>query len=273
MSIFTKSLTGDGSLEEAAKRILSGETHLKEDDQYTGYNILQQAKRLAAADGKDWADVSRNEKEKQDYFAAAEKEMGLEEEVDTDAAYELKLFADNDEDLYKRSAVPVMRNLSKKYVKGTYDHELAKKLWKYHADRAAKAYGKEHGNDDGFAIFSPAIRKEVAAEFADAWLAELEAGNLHEEEEADRYYKTILVYDKDGKVVQSYAPNNIGATRNELLTQAEKLAQKIGGTVKEEACEIGTDELSDEADLDEKQGPTTYMKKVEKAMASDTEED
>ena len=229
MSIFTKSITGDGSLEEAAKRILSGETHLKEDDQYTGYNILQQAKRLAAADGKDWADVSRNEKEKQDYFAAAEKEMGLEEEVDTDAAYELKLFADNDEDLYKRSAVPVMRNLSKKYVKGTYDHELAKKLWKYHADRAAKAYGKEHGNDDGFAIFSPAIRKEVAAEFADAWLAELEAGNLHEEEEADRYYKTILVYDKDGKVVQSYAPNNIGATRNELLTQAEKACSKNRG--------------------------------------------
>ena len=77
------------------------------------------------------------------------------------------------------------RNLTRKFKEGIYDHELAKKLWKYHADRAAKAYGKEHGNDDGFAIFSPAIRKEVAAEFADAWLAELEAGNLHEEFSSD----------------------------------------------------------------------------------------
>lgn len=103
----------------------------------------------------------------------------LKKSANLSDAEKLKIFADNNKDLYDRSAVPVMQNLTRKFKKGIYDHELAKKLWKYHSDRAAKAYGKEHGND-GFAIFSPAIRKEVAAEFADDFQVELEDGNFHE---------------------------------------------------------------------------------------------
>ena len=92
---------------------------------------------------------------------------------------ELRLFADNNPRLYTSSAVPIMKNLSKKFKKGVYDNELAKKLWKYHADRAAKAYGEENGVD-GLRTFTPADRREAAAEWADEWQAEMDAGNFVE---------------------------------------------------------------------------------------------
>ena len=92
---------------------------------------------------------------------------------------ELRLFADNNPQLYTSSAVPIMKNLSKKFKKGVYDNELAKKLWKYHADRAAKAYGEENGVD-GLRTFTPADRREAAAEWADEWQAEMDAGNFVE---------------------------------------------------------------------------------------------
>jgi len=98
----------------------------------------------------------------------------------SDEAYELKLFADNDSNLYSKSKVPIMKNLSKKFKKGNYNNTLAIKAWKLFVDKAAKAYGKEHGNNDGFKIFSPAVRKELAKEFADEWNIEMQAGNFHE---------------------------------------------------------------------------------------------
>jgi hypothetical protein len=113
---------------------------------------------------------------------AAENEASesLIEEVDEDSVRELVLYAENDGTLYQQSTAPIQKNLSKKWVKGIYDHDKAIQLWKYHADRAAKAYGREFSNNDGLKIFSPAVRKAAAEEFADDWKGELEAGNLHE---------------------------------------------------------------------------------------------
>jgi hypothetical protein len=93
-------------------------------------------------------------------------------------ATELYSYADNDADLYRRRISPIRVNLSKKYVAGKYDHAKAKALWKYAADDAAKSYTKEYGTGSGFGIFTPAIRREVASEFADHWLYEMEAGNF-----------------------------------------------------------------------------------------------
>lgn len=109
-----------------------------------------------------------------------EASEALIEEVDEDSVRELVLYAENDGTLYQQSTAPIQKNLSKKWVKGIYDHDKAIQLWKYHADRAAKAYGREFGNNDGLKIFSPAVRKAAAAEFANDWKEELEAGNLHE---------------------------------------------------------------------------------------------
>lgn len=99
----------------------------------------------------------------------------IAEEEDADAVRELVLYADNDGDLYQQSAVPIMKNLTRKWRKGVYDSELAAKLWLYHATRAAKNYAQEFGY-----AFSVQDRKDAAKEFEENWRAELEAGNAME---------------------------------------------------------------------------------------------
>ena len=59
------------------------------------------------------------------------------------AAKELVLHADNHPHLHYSSHTPIMNNLKKKMKNGTYDSGKAKKLWAYHADRAAQSYAKE----------------------------------------------------------------------------------------------------------------------------------
>jgi hypothetical protein len=97
-------------------------------------------------------------------------------------SHELVSHADNTERLYKTSHVPVAKNLEKKFKKGTYDHEKAKKLWKYHADRSADSYAKEHGSSGqkGHHIFSVKDRHDAASHFADRHHDEMKAGNFHE---------------------------------------------------------------------------------------------
>lgn len=99
----------------------------------------------------------------------------IAEEEDEDAVRELVLYADNDGTLYQQSAVPIMKNLTRKWRKGVYDSELAAKLWLYHATRAAKNYAQEFGY-----AFSVQDRKAAAKEFEENWRAELEAGNAME---------------------------------------------------------------------------------------------
>ena len=140
----------------------------------------------------------RGEKAKKVSVKKAPWEESVNEaEADEDTVRELVLYADNDGQLYQQSTSPIRKNLSKKFAKGVYDHDKAIVLWKYHADRAAKKYGIEHGNNDGFRIFSPADRKEAAKQFADEWQMELDAGNMEETvttNEAGGHY-TKPVYD------------------------------------------------------------------------------
>lgn len=92
-----------------------------------------------------------------------------EENEMSHAARELVLHADNDEHLYRSSHLPIISNLQKKVKKGIYNHDKAKKLWQYHADRAAHSYAKIHG-DQGtpwHKMFSVADRKAAASHFAD----------------------------------------------------------------------------------------------------------
>ena len=88
----------------------------------------------------------------------------------SDEAKELALHADNTEHLYKSSHIPIVKNLQKKMKKGEYSQEKARKLWSYHADRAAQHYAKEHGSDDlpWHKMFTPAHRKEAAHHFESA---------------------------------------------------------------------------------------------------------
>lgn len=115
-------------------------------------------------------------------------------ETQTHEARELQLFIEfdnvvhggakrynkmNDADLYRQQTQCIQKNLSKRWQKGTYNHTLAPKMWKYLADNGAKRYNKMFDNVvHGFGIFTPEIRREVAQTMADNYKTELEAGNF-----------------------------------------------------------------------------------------------
>lgn len=147
---------------------------------------------------------------------------------DSDEARELELFATNDSDLYRQSYLPIVKNLERKFKKGVYDKELAKKLWVLHAARAAKKYGQEHGNDDGLTIFSPVIRREVAAKLADDHFAEMEAGNFHDVEKSKDDFPF-----SGGKPAKGTVTDKSGA-QHTPMSRAKDLAQKGKDSVKEE---------------------------------------
>jgi len=138
--------------------------------------------KLAKLEAKLGANVSTNKRYYEAKLVLETLDRFIEEGVDDDALRELELYAENDQDLYSRSYVPIARNLSNKFKKKTYDSELAKKLWKYHADRAAQKYGKDHagGAKDGMRMFSPDTRRALAAQLEDSWRSEMEAGNFME---------------------------------------------------------------------------------------------
>ncbi len=55
---------------------------------------------------------------------------------DSDAAREIQLYADNDNQLYFQRRKPILTNLKKKLDKGTFNVDKAAKLWKYYIDAA-----------------------------------------------------------------------------------------------------------------------------------------
>ena len=143
------------------------------------------AARLGKLESKLGANIANNPTylENKLFLETLDTYLGEDDEM-SDAARELELFAENDSDLYQRSAVPIMKNLSKKFKKETYDPELGVKLWKYHADRAAKAYSKQHSTgDDWKTMFTPKDRMEMAKSMEDSWRSEMEAGNFMESAE------------------------------------------------------------------------------------------
>ena len=145
------------------------------------------AEKKAFASGK--AEINRQKK----------KEMN--EEL-SHGARELTLHADNDQQLYRSSHQPIIKNLSRKHAKGTYDHDKAGKLWKYHADRAAKSYEKQHGGK-----FSVADRKAAASHFADSARDEHSFGSVKEDKDPCwKGYEMIGMKKKGGRKVPNCVP-------------------------------------------------------------------
>ena len=93
------------------------------------------------------------------------------EAVDGNMVIELKLYIDNDADLYRQRLVPIVKNIQKKMKSGKYDHKKAPKLWKYLVDDGAKKYQKEFPG----VKFSRQEKDAVAQEFADEYKDEIEA--------------------------------------------------------------------------------------------------
>ncbi|HEV3059617.1 MAG TPA: hypothetical protein VGY48_15310 [Vicinamibacterales bacterium] len=94
---------------------------------------------------------------------------------------ELKIFIDNDGDLYRQQTTPIHKNLVTKIAKGVYDKTKAEKLWGYLVEAGAKKYSKEYGsNEPGewHRTFSVADRREVARELNEEFLTEQKLGNF-----------------------------------------------------------------------------------------------
>lgn len=63
----------------------------------------------------------------------------------TEESRELFLVATNDGDLYRRMITPIINNLRKKAIKGTYDNDKAVDAYYYAATEASNQYKKDFG--------------------------------------------------------------------------------------------------------------------------------
>lgn len=88
-----------------------------------------------------------------------------------DEVIELKLYIENDSDLYRQKIVPIVKNIQRKMKSGKYDHSKAPKLWMYLVDEGAKKYSKEFPG----VKFDKKVKQQVAQEFADEYKDEIEA--------------------------------------------------------------------------------------------------
>ena len=110
-------------------------------------------------------------------FSAYDKIKGirnkLNESSDEHAETELKLYIQNDRDLYRQQIVPIIKNVQRKMKSGKYEHAKAPKLWMYLVDNGAKKYVKEFGGDIK-RDFPKDLRLSIANEFATEYKAEID---------------------------------------------------------------------------------------------------
>ena len=122
--------------------------------------------------------------------AVTEKDE-LDEAVDKNAADELKMYIENDAQLYKSQLIPIVKNIQRKMKSGKYDHRKAPKLWMYLVDAAAKKYVRSiHGSGMVKSKFDKQTRQYVAQQMADEYKDEIEAqgGTMFEEVGMDEAY-------------------------------------------------------------------------------------
>ena len=93
-------------------------------------------------------------------------------------ANELKLFTENDGDLYRQQTTSILKNLATKKASGKYDHDRAVDLFMYLAESGAKKYAKEFGGPGAswHDMFPKDIRHLVASEWRDEFEAEYANG-------------------------------------------------------------------------------------------------
>lgn len=96
-------------------------------------------------------------------------------------ASELKLFTENDGDIYRSQTTSILKNLATKMASGKYDHDKAAALFMYLAESGAKKYAREFGGpgaEKGWhEMFPIDVRRIAAAEWRDEFEAEYPNGS------------------------------------------------------------------------------------------------
>lgn len=92
---------------------------------------------------------------------------------DAITARELRLYADNDGDLYRQRFLPILKNQCGHIKRGRYDAKKSVKGWLHFVDAAAKKYARETGGSSDVVagtkwhtMFSAKVRRAVAAQYA-----------------------------------------------------------------------------------------------------------
>ena len=100
---------------------------------------------------------------------------------DTEAGQELKLFTENDGDIYRQQTTSILKNLATKKAQGKYDHDKAAALFMYLTETGAKKYAREFGGPGAEArwheMFPIDVRRLVAAEWRDEFEVEFANGS------------------------------------------------------------------------------------------------
>ena len=99
----------------------------------------------------------------------------LLESVDQHALEELRLYIDNDRDLYRQQFIPIVKNIKNKMKSGKFDAAKAPKLLLYLVDNGAKKYVKEFGGDVK-TMFPKPLRVQLAKEMAEDLRTAIEIG-------------------------------------------------------------------------------------------------
>lgn len=98
--------------------------------------------------------------------------------ADAHAAHELKLYIDNDGDLYRRQTMSILKNLVAKRARGVYNHDSAVKLFGYLTEDGAKKYAREFGSDQPWhKMFDVGTRRRAAEELTREFETEAGLGN------------------------------------------------------------------------------------------------
>ena len=130
-----------------------------------------------------------------------------------------------------------MNNLKKKMKNGTYDSGKAKKLWAYHADRAAQSYAKEHGDGRPWhKMFSTSDRKQAASHWEDMHKHELhESFNEAKGPTSDYGLETFATNEVSTTPLErakSLARAALSKVKNEMLGKAGATSEEIDPRVK-----------------------------------------
>ena len=132
---------------------------------------------------------------------------------------ELKIYIDNDGQLYNQRYMPIIKNLSKKMKKGKFDKRLAVKGFMYLVDDGARKYIRDFGGSKG--MFSKKDKIEVAKEFAD------EFEEIYKNKEYD-FMEAYDIWAEDG----SFGYTMTGIVEAEYGGRKVKLVKPMQGDVK-----------------------------------------
>ena len=93
-------------------------------------------------------------------------------------ASELKLFTENDGQIYRSQTTAILKNLATKKASGKYDHDRAVDMFMYLAESGAKKYAQEMGSPGQawHQMFPIEVRRVVAREWRDEFEAEYPNG-------------------------------------------------------------------------------------------------